>query len=681
MAIPFVLSNVINGYYLSNEYTKEREEYNQMVAASVANQVQSFINRAYSITEVIAINEGVRAFDTNKQVDMVLGVAEKNDFFDLLYIQGIDGMQTARSYGELGDRSNRFWFRKIIGDEQPFVSKSYFSLSSNMPVTAIILPIYDEQDKLNGVMGADLKLDALQNIVEQTSHNNQYAYVIDAEGVVIAHPDKEKVSQLYNYVNLTKTVLKIDSSGKVVIDEYGNQVTEEQTIIIPETLKEITYKALNGETGVQEYIDNDGVSVISAYQSIELPGVSDNWAVITVEAKHDAMAFIYDSYRRNAYIGIGLLGVAITILYFVSKTISQPITSASKSLNTIASGDFRIDIDAKILKSKDEIGTITKSISQMKESLEALIHSIKNESSIMEQHVDAVSVSMNELKLSLEQVATTTEELAAGMEETAATSEQIAITSNEIDSAVQSLAQRAQEGAELVGEISSRAEDTQRDVLNAQEKSQQILINTKSDLERAIEDSKVVEQINVLSKSIMEITEQTNLLALNAAIEAARAGEAGKGFSVVADEIRKLADQSKSAVLKIQDITTRVVSTVGNLAGCSNELLTYVSSEVDNDYKMMLNVAELYSKDALKVESIVGEFSATSQELLASVESIIASIDGISEAANEGAKGTTEIAMKGNEINKKSMEIINKIEETKNSAQILKNETDKFKIN
>ena len=680
IAIPFILSNVINGYYLSNEYGKELLDNNTVMASTISDQVRSFIDRAYGLTEAIATNESVRAFDLEKQVSMVETIASQNPFFDLLYIQGADGMQTARSKGNLGDRSNRWWFIKLLSDEKPFVIKSYFSLSGNVPVTSVILPIYDAREKLNGVMGADIRLDALQEIVEKASIGTKYAYVIDGEGVVIAHPDKQQVSELYNYVLLNKTVLKLDANGQVVKDEQGNQVTETQDIKIPDALKVATEKALRGENGVVKYTNNDGVKVISAFKGIDLPGESSRWAVITVEAHKDAMAFIYKSYKTNAVIGLVLLALATVILSFVSKTVSAPIKKSSEYLNTISNGDFRIDIDRKYLKRKDEIGVIVNSIDQMKDSLKVLVNSIKVDSLGIEQQVEHVKRDMSSLKLNLEEVSSTTEELAASMEETAATSEQMSLTSHEIERAVKAMADRAQEGAVVAGDISLRADKTHKDVLRAQEKAQDMLSNTKAQLELAISESKVVEQINILSESIMQITEQTNLLALNAAIEAARAGEAGRGFSVVADEIRNLAEQSKTTVLKIQDITTKVVNSVSNLSESSSNLLNYVSTDVDQDYKVMLEVADYYSKDAVSVESLVGEFSATSQELLASVESILTSIDGISDAANDGAKGTTDIAMKVSDINQSSSLMIDKIEESKRNAEHLISETDKFKL-
>ncbi|MBF4691612.1 methyl-accepting chemotaxis protein [Fusibacter ferrireducens] len=680
ITVLFFLSNLINGYYFSKEYEKELLENNMTLATIISDQVNAFIDKAYVLSEAVAINHDVSTFNAASQVDMLKNIASKNDYFDLLYIQGIDGMQTARSSGTLGDRSNRWWFKQMLANEKPFVSKSYFSLSGNMPVTSIILPIYNDQNQLNGVMGADLKLDALQEIVDKLSVGSKFAYIMDGEGVVIAHPDRMQVSELYNYVKGHKTILKLDSNGEVVKDEKGNQLTEEQPIDIPDALKRITASALEGESGVEIYTDQEDRAVISAYSSIELPGESQKWAVITVESQKEAMNFIYNSYKRNGLIGLILLAIAAVMLSIMSKTISIPIKKSSEYLNTIANGDFRVEINPRYLNRKDEIGIIVGSIDRMKESLKILVDSIKSDSRDIEIHVDRVKTDMHELKLNLEEVSSTTEELAASMEETAAASDQMSTTSHEIERSVHSLADRAQQGAQVAGEISLRAEKTQQDVLEAQKKAQWMLKKTKVQLESAIQESKVVDQINILSESIMKITDQTNLLALNAAIEAARAGEAGRGFSVVADEIRNLAEQSKNTVLEIQEITTKVISSVANLSESSNDLLTYVSTDIDQDYKGMLEVADSYNEDATHVEALVGEFSATSEALLASVESILATIDGISNAANEGANGTTDIAMKVSDINQSSSEMIIKIEASKQNVEHLLSETDNFKL-
>ncbi len=280
----------------------------------------------------------------------------------------------------------------------------------------------------------------------------------------------------------------------------------------------------------------------------------------------------------------------------------------------------------------------------------------------------------------VEEVSATTEELSANMEETAASAEEMSATSQDIERAVQSIAQKSQEGATQAGEINKRAEDTKANVQASQKKAKEIFTSTKSELESAIESSKVVEQINVLSDSIMDITSQTNLLALNAAIEAARAGEAGKGFSVVADEIRKLAEQSKDTVTEIQSITVKVIESVKNLSDSSSNLLTFVSTDMDNDYKTMLNVADKYSEDASFVDTLVTDFSSTSEELLASLQDVLKTIEGVAQAASEGAGGTTDIASKILGVNNKSNDVLQEALKSEESANKLKEEISKFKI-
>ena len=206
------------------------------------------------------------------------------------------------------------------------------------------------------------------------------------------------------------------------------------------------------------------------------------------------------------------------------------------------------------------------------------------------------------------------------------------------------------------------------------------MIGTKEELEKAIENSKIVEQINVLSESIMQITEQTNLLALNAAIEAARAGEAGKGFSVVAEEIRKLAEQSKDTVIEIQNITAKVTESVTELSSSSNKLLQFVSTDVHNDYKTMLDVADKYSDDANFVENLVTEFSSTSEELLASIQDVLKTIDEVAQAATDGAGGTTDIAQRITDITSKSNDVLELTKKSQDSSEKLKQEILRFKI-
>jgi methyl-accepting chemotaxis protein len=144
----------------------------------------------------------------------------------------------------------------------------------------------------------------------------------------------------------------------------------------------------------------------------------------------------------------------------------------------------------------------------------------------------------------------------------------------------------------------------------------------------------------------LDITSQTNLLALNAAIEAARAGEAGKGFAVVAEEIRNLAEGSKTSVSRIQEVTDEILTVVGSLSSSSMEIMEFIDKKVLNDYEGLVETSEKYNELATVINDIVSDFSSTSEELLASIQNMVQAITQIAAAANEEATGAADIAEK-----------------------------------
>ena len=207
-----------------------------------------------------------------------------------------------------------------------------------------------------------------------------------------------------------------------------------------------------------------------------------------------------------------------------------------------------------------------------------------------------------------------------------------------------------------------------------------MMADIRVNLEQALEDAKVVDQIGVLADSILNITAQTNLLALNASIEAARAGEAGKGFAVVAEEIRVLAEQSKDAVANIQAVTENVNKAVGNLTSDSNRLLDFVDTDIVKCLNGFEKMADDYNMDASNINDLVSDFSATSEELVASISNITQAIDGITSASNDSATGTTNIAQKTIVIVKGSEAVMNGAKTAEASAAELRKNVNNFVI-
>jgi methyl-accepting chemotaxis protein len=199
-------------------------------------------------------------------------------------------------------------------------------------------------------------------------------------------------------------------------------------------------------------------------------------------------------------------------------------------------------------------------------------------------------------------------------------------------------------------------------------------------LNEALRKSKAVEEIAVLSESILEITTQTNLLALNAAIEAARAGESGRGFAVVADEIRKLAEDSKNTVSKIQSVVQTVTESVSNLSESSVQTLKFIDEQVVGGYKVLVHTGEQYNEDAGYVDGLVTEFSNQSAQLAESIKNMAKAVNEVAAAAGEGAQGTQNIAEKVTVAVAKSNAVIQQSDNARKSSENLMNMVSQFKI-
>lgn len=379
-----------------------------------------------------------------------------------------------------------------------------------------------------------------------------------------------------------------------------------------------------------------------------------------------------------SFLGAVLFSGLVTL--YISRMLNRDFKTFGNYLNTLSTGDFTITLPDGYNERRDDFGALSRDLEGMKNSVAKLVGSTKLEADKIISIVEHINENMKDLNGNIEDVAATTEELAASMEETAASAEEMSNTSTEIETASKSIAEKSQDAALQVVEISKRAEGTKSDVEMTQRKTKEMQHQIASKLQQALEQAKIVSQINMLSDSIMKITAQTNLLALNASIEAARAGESGKGFAVVADEIRQLAEQSKRAVGKIQEVTMEVTLAVDNLSGSAGSLLEFVSTDITESFERLAGVANAYMEDAMYIDNIITDFSATSEELLSSIQNIMTSVSEVAHAATEGAVGTGDIAEKIASITDMSNEVTKQVEASGESTERLKVEISNFTI-
>jgi methyl-accepting chemotaxis protein len=334
----------------------------------------------------------------------------------------------------------------------------------------------------------------------------------------------------------------------------------------------------------------------------------------------------------------------------------------------------------KYLGDKDEFGKIIGAVARLRSEFRELVRDVAGQTEQLDRTIELTNGNMADLDENITDISATTQQLSAGMQETAASSEEMNATATEIENAASMIAEKAGDCASTANDISKRAALLEKDFKQSYSQGEVIFRDVRTKLEAALEESKMVEEINVLAEAILQIASQTNMLALNASIEASRAGEAGKGFAVVAQEIRTLASDSKKTVVQIQNVTKGVIESVSNLSENADALLKFVNGSVRKDYDTMLRATSQYGDDAEHLNELAADLSATSQELLASIQNLVKAINEVSLAANEGAEGASGIAQRASVILEKSREIISSINNAGKGAGLISEEIAKFSI-
>lgn len=389
---------------------------------------------------------------------------------------------------------------------------------------------------------------------------------------------------------------------------------------------------------------------------------------------------IFNTVRTIGIIIVCSLLIGASLAYFIGNSFKKIIGKINVQLNKFAQGDFSHKLDEKSTRLKSELGEISRSANSVQQAVQGIIQSVMEKSQNIHAAMNSAVDRISDLNANIEDVSATTEQLSAGMQQTAATMQEMSATSTEIEAAVESIAKKSQETSFAANDISSRAVSLKNAARDSKDYAYDIYKKANTELTNAIEQSKSIEQIKVLSDAIMQITSQTNLLALNAAIEASRAGEAGLGFSVVADEIRKLAEDSKKAVAEIQGVTRKVFLAVENLVSSSQNILSFIENTVIKDYSSQVEAGEQYSSDAAHIDELVLDFSATAEELLVSISNMNKAINEVTVSTNEAAEGATNIAIKTSAIMEKGNEVVEVSLSSREASDYLKEYVAKFKI-
>lgn len=605
--------------YLSNMNTLRE------MANVALNSTSSAVEQTLHTLEVNALNvaslETIRDTGATKaeKLEAMEGVRTQNNYDEVGFVE-LDG-QGYSNYGDFDFNDQLHFQAASKGDV--FVGEPIINRLNGDIIIISGAPVYDDGKIVGTVYIVDLVASVNDKIGGITFGKTGHAYIINKEGTVLFHKDEQEIATQSNAISQYKEDGKNGSLAKA------------------------TEKILStDESGTISYRKN-GKRMFAAYCPVTSHG---DWRLIITAPQSEFTSMVVVSVIVNSIIGLLLLSFNIVLMKRQIKDIITPVDSVTARLVKLAEGDLKTPVE--VITTGNELSILSNNLNDTIQSLNLYISDItrvlsqlsagnldiQTEANFagdfvsLKESIDTIVGSLNETMAQMNNAADLVADHSDGTSQGAknlanSTLDQASVL-EELTASIASVSEQVRLTADNASKANMRSLEAEKNVETCNQQMQS-MINAMSDIKAGSA------KIGDIIKNIEDIAEQTNLLSLNAAIEAARAGEAGRGFSVVAEEVRSLAEESAIAAKNTAKLIIKSIETVENGTSIVNETAESLTQVVNN---------------TTEITSIISEIADAAREQAAAIEQINTGFEQMSDAVTTNSMTAQESAQSSEEL-------------------------------
>jgi len=609
-----IIMGMVTTSYSSKMLLKAEQESIEILAESGSKHIAEVIKSHIDLLNELAANENVAGMDWELQKKTLEAGAKRLGFLDFAVVS-MDGTAKYILTGKTENVSGKAYIKKALAGEAN-ASGVVINESTNQPELVYAVPIYKDGVTAGALIG---RRDAavLNEITDNLGIGERgYSFIIGPDTRFYAHPNRNNVlSQVIALDDIPKNGPLKDFAESLMVLGVGNTGT-------------IRY----------EYEGKNRMTTM-----IPIPGTT--WILGIGNYEEDVLKDV-----ENLYTFFNILIVAVLIIGVAAGALmgilnGLPIRKLEAALVAISRYDLTGDLSAthaKIMSRSDEIGSMARSLHTMKANIMQLIQVVAADAEHIASSSEELSSITEQTLATADEISKTIDEIARGASDQARQTEQGAVATNRLGDLIAGNQKYLSALNESINHVSGLSDDGIVTVQDLSRRNDESDAASKRIYSMVVETDRSADRIRVASDMIKSIAAKTNLLALNAAIEASRAGEAGKGFTVVADEIRKLAEQSNRYTDEISAIISELLKNTGDCVKVFDEVAKIMESQTISVKNTINNFYGI--RDAIdKIRSIIEDLNTSGSIMNVKKEEMIEAIESLSAISEEYAAATQEV--------------------------------------